>query len=115
MIAAKSAVGSTRMKLIQRGMGELRRTVEEIIPHYLLKQVVNRWTDRIIVTSLKKVNWDDALIEKIISTYEELSAYIEGHSHTEELAGAPPEPRHLEEIIARVNCLIKQARSDRKN
>ena len=75
---------------------------------------MNRWTDRIIVTGLKKVNWDDALIENIIGAYEELSAYIEGHSHTEERAGAPPEPRHLEDMIICVNCLIKRARRDRK-
>ena len=113
--AAMSANGSVRMELIQRGMGELRRTMEEIIPHYVLKQVVNRWTDRIIVTALRRVNWDNAFIEQIIGTYEELSAYIEGHSHTEEWTGAPPEPKHLEDMIARVNCLIKQARPDRKN
>lgn len=110
---AKAAAGSARVKLIQRGIAELRRTVEEIIPHYLLKQVVNRWTDRIIVTGLKKVNWDDGLIADIVSTYEELSAYIEGHSHTEEQAGAPPEPKHLEEMITRVNDLIKRARPER--
>ncbi len=95
-------------------MSELRRTVEEIIPHYLLKQVVNRWTDRIIVTSLKRVNWDEGLIDDIVSAYEELSAYIEGHSHTEEWAAAPLEPRHLQEMIDRVNGLIKRARAERK-
>lgn len=110
---AKAAAGSARVKLIQRGMGELRRTVEEIIPHFLLKQVVNRWTDRIIVTGLKKVNWDDGLITDIVKAYEELSAYIEGHSHTEEHAGAPPEPKQFEDMISRVDDLIKRAKPDR--
>lgn len=113
LVEAKSAAGSARVKLIQRGIAELRRTVEEIIPHYLLKQVVTRWTDRIIVTGLKKVNWDDGLIADIISTYEALSAFIEGHSHTEEQAGEPPEPKNLEEMISRVNELIKRAKPDR--
>ena len=112
---AKAAAGSARTKLIQRGMGELRRTVEEIIPHHLLKQVVNRWSDRIIVTGLKKVNWDDGLVADIISAYEDLSAFIEGHSHTEEKAGAPPEPNQLVEMIARVDELIKRARRERIN
>lgn len=110
---AKTAAGSKRVKLIQRGMGELRRTVEEIVPHFLLKEVVNRWTDRIIVTALKRVNWEDGLIADIIKTYEELSAYIEGHSHTEEQAGTPPEPKHLEEMIVRVEDLIIRARPDK--
>ena len=110
---AKEAAGSTRVKLVQRGMGELRRTIEEIIPHHLLKQVVNRWTDRIIVTGLKKVHWDDGLIADIIGLYEELSAYIEGHSHTEARAGGPPEPKDLGDMIDRVDDLIKRARPDR--
>jgi hypothetical protein len=32
---AKMAAGSKRVQLIQRGMGESRRTIEEIIPHFL--------------------------------------------------------------------------------
>ncbi|MYB13467.1 MAG: AAA family ATPase [Rhodospirillaceae bacterium] len=110
---AKEAAGSTRVKLVQRGMGELRRTIEEIVPHHLLKQVVNRWTDRIIVTGLKKVHWDEGLIADIIASYEELSAYIEGHSHTEARAGGQPEPNDLGDMIVRVDDLIKRARADR--
>ena len=110
---AKQAAGSTRVKLVQRGMGELRRTIEEIIPHHLLKQVVNRWTDRIIVTGLRRVHWDDGLIADIIGSYEELSAHIEGHSHTEARAGGLPEPNDLGDMIARVDDLIRRARADR--
>lgn len=110
---AKSALGSIRWQLIQRGMGELRRTIEEIVPHFLFKQVVTRWTDRIIVTGLKKVKWDDSLIDEIIRTYEGISAYIEGHSHSEEQAGAPPEPKDLEDMIARVDTLIQRVKPER--
>lgn len=110
---ARASAGSVRISLIQRGMGELRRTVEEIIPHFLLKQVVNRWSDRIIVTGLKKINWDDHLVEEVIKAYEDLSALIEGHSHTEERHGGPPEPENLNEMIDRVNSLIRRAKPDR--
>jgi hypothetical protein len=111
---AKATSGSSRVKLIQRGMGELRRTVEEIVPYFLLKQTVNRWSDRIMVTALRKVNWDDVLVEDIIKTFEELSAYIEGHSHTEQTAEAPPEPSDFEKRITQVDALIRRARSDRQ-
>jgi hypothetical protein len=113
LAAAQTVAGSARLTLIRRGMGELRRTVEEIIPHFLFKQVVNRWSDRIIVTGLKKVYWQDGLIGDIINAYEELSAYIEGHTHTEEKAGAPPDLTKFEEMLVRVNDLIKRARSDK--
>jgi hypothetical protein len=112
---AKGPAGSKRVRLIQRGMGELRRTIEEIVPHLLFKQVVNRWTDRIIVTGLKNINWDEALVADLIKTYEDLSAYIEGHSHTEEQAGAPPEPKDLEDMVARVDDLIRRARPQKAN
>jgi hypothetical protein len=110
---ARAASGSRRVQLIQRGMGELRRTIEELVPHFLLKQVVKRWEDRIMVTALKKVNWDDSLVTDIINTYEDISAYIEGHTHTEEKAGAPPEPGDLEDMIGRVNGLIGRARAEK--
>lgn len=110
---AKATTGSKRVQLIQRGMAELRRTIEEIIPHFFLKQVVNRWTDRIIVTGLKNINWDDRLVADIIKAYEDISAYIEGHSHTEEGAGAPPEPKDLQEFIARVDELRTRCRKEK--
>jgi hypothetical protein len=66
-----------------------------------------------MATALKKVNWDDNLVTDIIGTYEEISAYIEGHTHTEEKAGTPPEPRELEDMIGRVNALIGRARAEK--
>jgi hypothetical protein len=110
--AARAAAGSKRLQLIQRGMGELRRTVEEIVPHFFLKQVVNRWSDRIMVTALKRIDWDRGLVVEIISVYEDISAYIEGHSHTEERAGAPPDLKDLEELIARVDGLRTRSRQE---
>ncbi len=105
--------GSQQQILIQRGMGELRRTIEEIVPYNLFKDVVKRWNDRIMVTKLKEVNWDNALAEEIIAVFEELSAYIEGHTHTEERAGSPPDTKKLKELIDKVDNLIKRCRPSR--
>ncbi|NII26275.1 AAA family ATPase [Pseudoflavitalea sp. X16] len=115
LVEANAATGSEQEKLIRRGMSELRRTIEEVVPHYLFKEVIKRWTDRVLVTSLKRINWDHTLVQEIESIYEELSAIIEGHTHTEERAGAPPEPRHLEAMITRVNEIIGKARRERQN
>lgn len=110
---SKKVSGSERLRLVQRGMAELRRTVEEVVPHHLFKQVVNRWTDRIIVTALKRVNWDQDAVAEIEALYEELSAIIEGHTHTEERTGAPAEPADLERLIERVDGLINRIKKDR--
>jgi hypothetical protein len=66
-----------------------------------------------MITSLKKVIWDDALIGDIIQTFEDISAYIEGHSHTEEKSGAPPEPKDLEAMVSRVDDLIKRTKAEK--
>jgi hypothetical protein len=58
--------------------------IEETVIKKLFNGVVPRWSDRVIVTGLRKVAWDDALVEELVDVYEELSKYIEGHSHTDE-------------------------------
>ena len=113
LIQARSTTGSNRIDLLQNGMDELRRTVEEIIPHHLLKKVVNRWSDRIIVGALKRVKWREQLVDNIVTVWEELSAYNKGHTHTEELVGAPLELHQLETMITSVDELIEQAKKER--
>jgi hypothetical protein len=115
LIEARAASGSGQLILIRRGMAELRRTIEEIVPHHLFKQVVNRWTDRVMVTSLKKISWDDALAKEIEDAYEELSGFIEAHTHTEERTGAPPEPRQLEAMINKVKQIIVKTKPERRH
>ena len=44
---------------------------------------------------------------------KDLSGYVEGHSHTEERAGGMPEPKELEDMVGRVDGLIRTARAER--
>jgi hypothetical protein len=94
-------------------MAALRRTIEETVVKRLLKGVVPRWSDRVIVTGLKKIAWDERLADEFVAKYEELSSYIEGHSHTDEAMGAPPEINDLEGKIAEVAALLQRAKPDR--
>jgi formate dehydrogenase maturation protein FdhE len=111
---AKKLSGLERVQAVQRGMGELRRTVEETIIQHLFKKVIQRWDERVMVGSLKKINWSNELADEIEKIFADLSRYIEGHSHSEAYVPLPPEPKDLEEMIARVDGLIKEARSDRQ-
>jgi hypothetical protein len=106
--------GRPRHDAICKGMGALRRTIEETIAKRFLKGVIPRWEDRVIVTGLRKIAWDDTLAEQLCSTFEELSAYIEGHSHTDEAVGAPAEIEDLTKMVDRVDSLIGAAKSDKK-
>lgn len=105
--------GSARENAIRLGMGALRRTLEETVVRKLLKDAVPRWSDQVRVTTLRKVNWNNAKVEEIAALYEDLSRFIEGHSHTDEASGSPPEPADLRARIDKVNELIKWAKSDR--
>ena len=96
---AQKLSGTPRHSAICGGMGALRRTIEETVVKRLFKGIVPRWSDRVIVTKLRTVAWDNALADDFVDMYEELSAYIEGHSHTDEASGAPPEIKDLEQKI----------------
>ncbi len=111
---AQALSGRARHDAISKGMAALRRTIEETMVNRLMKGVVPRWSDRVIVTGLRKIAWDSGLVEKMCETYEELSTYIEGHSHTDEAMGAPPEIKDLADMIPRVDALIKAAKQDKK-
>ena len=110
---AQKLSGTPRHSAICGGMGALRRTIEETVVKRLFKGIVPRWSDRVIVTKLRTVAWDNALADDFVDMYEELSAYIEGHSHTDEASGAPPEIKDLEQKIAIVDALVKRARAER--
>lgn len=107
---AKAASGSARETLVRQGAGQLRRTVEEVIPQFLFKEVVRRWTDRVMVTALKKIKWDNALADETVEVFEACSAIMEGHSHTEAGTEAPPTPDKLEELIGRTKEVIRLAK-----
>ncbi|RYE49815.1 MAG: hypothetical protein EOP24_00820 [Hyphomicrobiales bacterium] len=114
LAAAKTSAGSVQEELVRKGAGQLRRTIEEIVPHLLFKDVVRRWTDRIVVTALKKVSWDNAVADEAVEIFEACSAIMEGHSHTEGGTGAPPTYDDLEKLIERTKELIRSARAERK-
>ncbi|HEY1615960.1 MAG TPA: hypothetical protein VGF97_19975 [Rhizomicrobium sp.] len=110
---ARTLSGGARATLITNGMGALRTTLEVAVAGRLLKATVQRWSEQIRVTALRNVNWDNAKVEDICSLYEDLSRYIDAHSHSDDATGAPREIRDLEAKIAAVDTFISWARADR--
>jgi hypothetical protein len=111
---AQKLAGRLRHDAICKGMGALRRTIEETIAKKFLKGGIPRWEDRVIVTGLRNIAWDDNLAEQLCSIFEELSAYIEGHSHTDEAMGAPAEIDDLTKMIDRVDSVVGAAKGVKK-
>lgn len=110
---AKAVSGSAQEAFVRQGAGQLRRTVEEVVPQYLFKEVVRRWTDRVMITALRRINWDNRLADETVEIFEACSAIMEGHSHTEAGTESPPTPEKLEELIVRTKELIRQAKVSR--
>jgi hypothetical protein len=113
LAAAKQIAGSAQVEQIRAGMGALRRTIEETVVKRVFKGVVPRWEDRVIVTGLRNVNWDNDEVEKLCTVFEDLSGYVEGHSHPDESMGAPPKVSDLEQRIAEVEAIIRWAKAPR--
>lgn len=110
---ARGMSGSAQVDQIAAGMGALRRTLEETVVKKLFKNAVPRWSDQVRVTTLRTVNWDNEEVERICALYEELSRYIEGHSHTDEAMGAPAQVSDLEQRIKQVDEIIRWTRAHR--
>ena len=64
----------------------------------------------VMVTALKRINWDNALADETVEIFEACSAIMEGHSHTEAGTEAPPTPDKLEELIGRTKEVIRRAK-----
>lgn len=93
-------------------MGELRRTVEETVPFHLLKDVVARWRENLMITKVRQIKWDDGLADEIDAVFAELSRHIEGHSHTGEYQGVP-DLDDLRKMIDRVDAIVTAAKQPR--
>lgn len=113
LAAAKAKTGSAQVEQIQAGMAALRRTIEETVVKRLFKDAVPRWSDQVRVTTLRQINWDDKEVEKICLLFEDLSRYMDGHSHSDEAMGAPPQVSDLQYRIDQVDSTIRWAKSQR--
>jgi energy-coupling factor transporter ATP-binding protein EcfA2 len=110
---AKTTTGTARSEAIISGMGALRTTIEVTVSDKLLKGVVTRWDEQIRVGALRNMRWDDTKVEELCSLYEDLSRYIDAHSHSDEVTGGPPEITDLTQRITSTDALITWAKPNR--
>ena len=58
---AETQSGSEAVGVLRHAAGQLRRTLEEIVQEYLLKDVVARYRENLMITKLKSITWDNAV------------------------------------------------------
>ncbi|WP_421787165.1 AAA family ATPase [Hyphobacterium sp.] len=102
---AKQLTGQDQVDKIKSAAGALRRTLEEIVTNKLLNGVVVRWKEPISLMRLKQVNWQQQNVDEIVKLFEDISRLIEGHSNSDEYAGAMPDISTLEDLISRVKAV----------
>lgn len=111
--AAEKVTGQDRERTLRQAGGELRRTLEEIVAMHLFKDVVGRWRENLRLTLVKEIHWDNSLADEIDSLFAELSRVVEGHSHTLEYSGGPPDIDELKKLADRVDGAIREAKKKR--
>jgi energy-coupling factor transporter ATP-binding protein EcfA2 len=110
---AREASGREKVDLVRSGAGALRRTIEEVVVFHLFKDTVRRWNEQIRLGCIRKINWSNELADEVIALQDETSRLLEGHSNSEEFAGAMPDVDELAKLIARVDKLIDVAKVER--
>jgi energy-coupling factor transporter ATP-binding protein EcfA2 len=111
--SAKKLSGSEAVAELRRAAGQLRRTVEEVVPKHLFKNVVARWRENYMLTRVKLINWDTGVADEVDALFGELSRLVEGHSHSEEYSGGVPDVSELTKLTDRVEAVLKAAKKER--
>jgi hypothetical protein len=110
--AAKAAPGEAE-SLLKSGFGALRTSYEVFVAAKLLGGVVRRFEERINMTNLKALSWDESIVKGAIERYEQICCFIEGHSHSDAFASTKPTPKDLLTEINAFDALRKEHK-DRK-
>jgi ABC-type lipoprotein export system ATPase subunit len=84
---------------LQQGFGALRTTYEAFIVFDLFGGVVRRFEEHIKVNNLKDVFVDDEVMKEVVSKFNFLSRYIEGHLSSDVFSAKRPSPELLKQEI----------------
>jgi len=84
---------------LQQGFGALRTTYEAFIMYDLFGGVVRRFEEHIKVNNLKEVFVDDEVMKEVVSKFNFLSRYIEGHLSSDVFSAKRPSPELLKQEI----------------
>ena len=84
---------------LQQGFGALRTTYEAFIVYDLFGGVVRRFEEHIKVNNLKDVFVDDEVMKEVVSKFNFLSRYIEGHLSSDVFSAKRPSPELLKQEI----------------
>ena len=98
--------GSERADEISRGFENLRAAYEHFVMEKLFRKVVVRYDERMKMHLLEKVKFDQDLPIKIMKKHNELSKFIEAHSHSDVVLQTLPSIETLKDELIQLTELI---------
>lgn len=98
--------GSERADEISRGFENLRAAYEHFVMEKLFRKVVVRYDERMKMHLLEKVKFDQDLPIKIMKKHNELSKFIEAHSHSDVVLQTLPTIETLKDELIQLTELI---------
>lgn len=108
---AKTASPEAREENIKNGFAALRTSYEALVVFELFSGVVQRFTERVSIDSLRNVSFDDSIKDEIIDSFEQCCRYMEGHLHSDRYSYQKPSLEHLNVEIERFDGLKKKVKT----
>lgn len=90
---------------IKAGFTALRTCYEVLVINDLFKNVVMRFSERVSVDSLSRVNFNKELVNELLDSFGTCCRYMEGHTHSDKYAFKKPECGDLNCEIQRYDAL----------
>ena len=110
----KTLSGSSREEEIMKAFGYLRASYESFVIDKIFRKIIRRWGERIQMMELKTVVYDEDLLIEVQDKFEELSQYIEAHTHSDVARQDPPDEAKLKIEFEHLKKLAKDLKDKQK-
>lgn len=110
----KTLSGSAREDEIIKALGYLRASYESFVIDKIFRKIIRRWGERIQMLELKNVVYDEDLLIEVQDKFEELSQYIEAHTHSNIVRQDPSDETKLKKELEHLKELEKDLK-DKQN
>lgn len=106
--------GSAKEEEIMKAFSFLRASYESFVIDKIFKKVILRWAERIQMLNLKKVIYDEELLEEVQNKFEELSLYVDAHTHSDLIRQEPPDETKLKNELEHLKKLAQDLKSKQR-
>lgn len=110
---AKEAAPEIREEKIKNGFAALRTSYEALVVFDFFNGVVQRFTERVSIDSLRSVSFDNEIKDEIIDSFEQCCRYMEGHLHSDKYSYQKPTLENLNTELERFDFLRKKVRTSK--